>query len=208
MMDAPSRADPQQVILASRNAHKITEVRRILDKAGFKWKVVGLDSLEDPPADVPETGETFAANAIIKAVAVSSATGMIAIADDSGICVDALNGMPGVRSARWAGQHGDDQANLDLVLAQITDVPDERRGAQFRCALAWVEPGQEPLVVEGVVEGTLIREPRGPNGFGYDPIFVPDGLDETTAQMSAERKDALSHRARALAALIVALSPR
>jgi XTP/dITP diphosphohydrolase len=138
------------------------------------------------------------------------------VADDSGLCVDALNGMPGVRSARWAGGHGDDRANLDLVLAQVADVPDSYLGAQFVCAAALVVPGSGPLgsgewVVTGQVEGRLVRVPRGSGGFGYDPIFLPDGFDQTTAEMTAEAKDAISHRGRAFRALtpfIVLLTSR
>jgi XTP/dITP diphosphohydrolase len=138
------------------------------------------------------------------------------VADDSGLCVDALNGMPGVRSARWAGGHGDDRANLDLVLAQVADVPDSHLGAQFVCAAALVVPGSGPLgsgewVVTGQVEGRLVRVPRGSGGFGYDPIFLPDGFDQTTAEMTAEAKDAISHRGRAFRALtpfIVLLTSR
>jgi XTP/dITP diphosphohydrolase len=159
---------------------------------------------------VAETGATFADNALLKAEAVAKATGLLALADDSGLAVAALNGMPGVLSARWAGRHGDDLANLQLVLDQTADVPDERRGAAFVCAAAAVSPAGERLVVEGRIEGVLTRSPRGSNGFGYDPIFVPVGEDRTTAEMSAEEKDAISHRGKAfrmLAPRLAELAP-
>ena len=151
---------------------------------------------------MPETGATFEENALLKARAIADYTGLPAVADDSGLCVDALNGMPGVLSARWAGGHGDDQANLELVLAQVADVPDARLGARFVCAAALVgPPGAREWVVTGQVEGRLIRAPRGSGGFGYDPIFLPDGFGQTTAEMTAEAKDAISHRGRAFRAL-------
>jgi XTP/dITP diphosphohydrolase len=152
---------------------------------------------------VPETGATFEENALLKARAIAAFTGLPAVSDDSGLCVDALGGMPGVLSARWAGGHGDDRANLDLVLAQVADVPDTRLGARFTCAAALVVPGSGPRewVVTGQVEGRLVREPRGTGGFGYDPIFLPDGFERTTAEMTAEAKDAISHRGRAFRAL-------
>jgi XTP/dITP diphosphohydrolase len=133
---------------------------------------------------------------------VAEATGLPAIADDSGICVDALNGMPGIFSARWAGKHGEDEANLDLLLAQVADVPDEHRGAQFVCAAALAEPGGRRVVQEGRIEGTLLRERHGAGGFGYDPVFLPQGSTLSTAQLSAEEKNRISHRRRAFAALV------
>jgi XTP/dITP diphosphohydrolase len=183
-----------RAVLATRNAHKVEEVRRIL--APYDVQLVSLSEFPDVP-DVAETGATFADNALLKAEAVAKATGLLALADDSGLAVAALNGMPGVLSARWAGRHGDDVANLQLVLDQTADVPDERRGAAFVCAAAGVSPSGERLVVEGRVEGVLSRSPRGSNGFGYDPIFVPVGEQRTTAEMSAEEKDAISHRGKA-----------
>jgi XTP/dITP diphosphohydrolase len=150
---------------------------------------------------VAETGATFDENALLKARAIAEFTGLPAVADDSGLCVDALNGMPGVLSARWSGRHGDDEANLRLVLGQLSDVPDERRGAQFVCSAALVLPLGKEHVSEGTVYGRLIREPRGTNGFGYDPIFVPDRSEMTTAEMDPAAKDAISHRGRALRAL-------
>jgi XTP/dITP diphosphohydrolase len=188
-----------RVVLATRNAHKIAELGQILGALGVAVELVGLDAYPDAP-EVAETGETFAANALLKAEAVAAATGLPAIADDSGLCVDALNGMPGIYSARWSGGGGD-AANLDLVLAQIADVPDERRGAAFRCAAALAVPGRTAEVAEGEVRGRLLRERRGTNGFGYDPIFVPDGESRTTAEMGADEKNALSHRGRAFRVL-------
>lgn len=195
----------QQVVIASRNAHKIDEMRRILAEAGLDVELVGTDAFPDMP-DVDETGTTFAANALLKARAVAAYTGLPAVADDSGLCVDALNGMPGILSARWSGRHGDDRANLDLVLAQVSHVPDSRRGASFHCAAAVALPGGDERVVEGVLEGSLIGYPRGTNGFGYDPIFVPLGDTRTTAEMTAAEKDAISHRGRALAVLAPVLA--
>jgi XTP/dITP diphosphohydrolase len=218
------------VVLATRNAAKLRELARILgaeDSGGAQIRLAGLDEFPGAP-DVPETGATFEENALLKARAIASYTGLPAVADDSGLCVDALGGMPGVLSARWAGGHGDDRANLELVLAQVADVPGTRLGAQFVCAAALVVPallapsppgGDPPVtprtgglpappyppgrewVVTGRVEGRLIRSPRGSGGFGYDPIFLPDGFDQTTAEMTAEAKDAISHRGRAFRAL-------
>jgi XTP/dITP diphosphohydrolase len=189
------------VVLATRNAAKLRELARILsaEDHGEQIRLAGLDEFPGAP-DVPETGATFEENALLKARAIADYTGLPAVADDSGLCVDALNGMPGVLSARWAGGHGDDKANLELVLAQVADVPDTRLGAQFVCAAALVAGGAE-WVVTGRVEGRLIRAPRGSGGFGYDPIFLPDGFGQTTAEMTAEAKDAISHRGRAFRAL-------
>jgi XTP/dITP diphosphohydrolase len=197
-----------RAVLATRNAHKVEEVRRIL--APYDVQLVSLGEFPEV-GEVAETGATFADNALLKAEAVARATGLLALADDSGLAVAALNGMPGVFSARWTGKHGDDVANLRLVLDQIADVPDERRGAAFVCAAAAVTPAGERLVVEGRVEGVLIRAPRGSNGFGYDPIFVPVGEERTTAEMSSEEKDAISHRGKAfrlLAPRLVQLGSR
>jgi XTP/dITP diphosphohydrolase len=196
------------VVLASRNRHKVVEVGRILAERAPGLTVVGLDDVAPQLPDIPETGTTFAENALIKARAVAAATGRPAVSDDSGICVDALNGMPGIRSARWAGGHGDDAANLALLLAQLDDLPDDRRGAQFVCVAAYVEPGGGELVAEGVLAGSLARAPRGTNGFGYDPVFVPTGEDRTTAEMSPDEKDAISHRGRAFRLLADQLGSR
>ena len=197
-----------RVVLASRNAHKVVEVRRILADAGLDVNLVGLDELDQVVPEVAETGATFAENALLKAQAVSDATGLPTIADDSGLCVDALNGMPGVLSARWAGQHGDDETNLRLVLSQLADVPTGRRGAQFVCAVAFVLRNDEPPMLHGTVDGRLIDEPRGSGGFGYDPIFVPTGHSKTTAELTSAEKDQLSHRGHALRSLATALTDR
>jgi XTP/dITP diphosphohydrolase len=188
----------RRVVLATRNPGKITELRRIL--AAYDVELVGLDMFPDI-GDVAETGATFAENALIKAREVCRATGLVAVADDSGLTVDALGGMPGVLSARWAGRHGDDAANLALVLAQLADVPDRRRGAAFVCAAAAVSPDGGEVVVEERLDGTLLRQPRGSNGFGYDPIFLPGGETLTTAEMTPERKDEISHRGKAFRTL-------
>jgi XTP/dITP diphosphohydrolase len=195
-----------RVLLASRNAKKLAELRRILAPALPAVEVVGLD---DVPAydEVPETGATFADNALIKAREGFAHTGLPTVADDSGLTVDALNGMPGVLSARWSGRHGDDEANLRLVLGQLGDTPDERLGAAFVCAVAFVDAGGE-VVVDGRMPGRLIREPRGSTGFGYDPIFVPSGYDLTSAELAADEKDAISHRGHALRALVPHLTNR
>ena len=205
-------ADGTVVVLATRNAAKLRELARILgaeDHGDAQLRLAGLEEFPGAP-EVPETGATFEANALLKAHAIADFTGLPAVADDSGLCVDALNGMPGVLSARWAGGHGDDRANLELVLAQVADVPDTRLGAQFVCAAALVAPDSREWVVTGQVAGRLIRVPRGSGGFGYDPIFLPDGFDQTTAEMTAEAKDAISHRGRAFRALtpfIASLTP-
>ena len=187
-------------ILASRNANKLAELRRILEASSVDVSVTDLSEYPDMP-EVAETGATFAENALLKARAVVARTGRPTVADDSGLCVDALNGMPGVLSARWAGRHGDDEANLRLVLAQLADVPEARRGAHFTCAAALVLPSGREHVTEGTVSGRIIDAPRGTNGFGYDPIFVPGSSELTTAEMSPEAKDAICHRGRALRAL-------
>jgi len=205
----------ETVVLATRNAAKLRELARILgaedhasQDGGAQIRLAGLDEFPGAP-DVPETRATFEENALLKARAIADYTGLPAVADDSGLCVDALNGIPGVLSARWAGGHGDDQANLELVLAQVADVPDTRLGARFACAAALVAPGPgaREWVVTGQVEGRLIRAPRGSGGFGYDPLFQPEGLDRSAAELSAEEKNAISHRGRAfrrLAGLIAA----
>lgn len=192
------------LLVASRNPKKLAELRRVLDRAGVSG--LRLLSLNDvaPFDEAPETGATFEENALTKARDAQRATGLAAVADDSGVAVDALNGMPGVLSARWAGVHGDDEANLRLVLAQLGDVPDERRGAAFVSACALVSAAGE-TVVRGEWAGDLAREPRGDGGFGYDPIFVPRGSVRTAAELSPAEKDADSHRGRALALLLPAL---
>jgi len=196
----PGADQPPRLVLATANQHKLAELTRILASSQVAVLAIGLGDFPDAP-DVPETGATFAENALLKAHAVAEFTGLPAVADDSGICVDALNGMPGVLSARWSGAHGSDQANLDLLLAQLADVPDGRRAAHFSCAAALVLPTGAEHVSQGAVHGRLIREARGANGFGYDPIFVPDGAQLTTAEMTPEAKDKISHRGKALRGL-------
>lgn len=195
----------QRLVLATRNAGKREELHRLLVAAGLDIDLVGLEQFPEVP-DVPETESSFAGNALLKARAIASATGLPAVADDSGLCVDALNGMPGILSARWSGRHGDDAANLDLLLGQIADVPDRRRTGAFVCAAAVVLPDGTERVVEGSIDGTLIRERRGTGGFGYDPIFVPLGGIRTTAELTAEEKDAISHRGQAMRALVPVLA--
>jgi XTP/dITP diphosphohydrolase len=195
-----------RVLLATRNTKKLGELRRILDAEGISGvEVLGLADVEQFD-EAPETGATFEENALAKARDAATATGLPSVADDSGITVDALNGMPGVLSARWAGRHGDDQANLELVLAQTIDTPDERRGAAFVCAAALVVPRGIETVVRGEWRGSLSRKPRGTNGFGYDPVFVPDGLQLTSAELEPAEKDARSHRGQAFAALVPVIS--
>ncbi|MET8849364.1 RdgB/HAM1 family non-canonical purine NTP pyrophosphatase [Amycolatopsis sp. NPDC004625] len=194
-----------KLLLATRNAKKLGELRRIVAAEGLSGiEVIGLADVPSFP-EAPETAPDFEGNAVAKARDAVAATGLAAIADDSGLAVDALNGMPGVLSARWSGRHGDDEANLELVLGQLGDVPDERRGAQFVCAAALVLPSGEETVVRGEWRGTLIRERRGGNGFGYDPIFQPDGESRTSAELEPAEKDAASHRGLALRALLPAL---
>jgi XTP/dITP diphosphohydrolase len=188
-----------RVLLASRNPNKLEELRRILAPALPDIEVVGLDDVEHYD-EAPESGATFAENALIKAVEGHRHTGLPTVADDSGLTVEALNGMPGVLSARWAGSHGDDEANLQLVLDQVGHVPDERLGAAFVCVVAYVDDDGE-ILTEGHMPGRLVRAPRGTNGFGYDPIFQPAGYELTSAELSIDEKDAISHRGQALRAL-------
>lgn len=206
----------RQVVLASHNRGKLPELRRILEPHVPDVEVLGLDDVgvTDEPA---ETEPTFEGNALIKARAARDATRLPCLADDSGICVDALNGMPGVLSARWSGTAKDPEANNALLLAQLADVPDDRRGAQFRCVVALCLPDGREFVEEGVMPGRVLHAPQGDGGFGYDPLFVADetighsSADEdygvepadrlSTAELSAEAKDAISHRGKALRAI-------
>lgn len=191
-----------KVLLATRNAKKLTELRRITDAAVVgAFEIVGMSDVTTYP-EVPESGLTFAENALIKAREGAAHTGLPAVADDSGLCVEVLGGMPGIFSARWSGRHGDDRANLDLVLAQISDIADEHRAAAFVCAAALATPDGRTWTVEGRMDGRLIRAPRGTGGFGYDPIFVADGHEVTNAELTAEDKDAISHRGKAFRALV------
>jgi len=187
-----------ELLLATANRKKLVELQRILDVAlgASRVTLVGLADFEGYP-DVPETGLTFGENALIKAREGVSRTGLPTVADDSGLAVDALNGMPGVFSARWAGGHGDDRANLELVLAQVADVPDEYRGGAFVCAAALVLPNGREHLVEGRQTGRILRSRRGDGGFGYDPIFLGEGQDRTNAELSPAEKDAISHRGKA-----------
>ncbi|GGR35278.1 RdgB/HAM1 family non-canonical purine NTP pyrophosphatase [Streptomyces cinereoruber] len=190
-----------RLILATRNAGKITELHAILADAGLDLELVGADAYPEVP-DVKETGVTFAENALLKAHALARATGLPAVADDSGLCVDVLNGAPGIFSARWSGTHGDDRANLDLLLAQLSDIADEHRGAHFACAAALALPDGTERVVEGTMPGTLRHAPVGTNGFGYDPILQPEGHDVTCAELTPAQKNAISHRGKAFRALV------
>ena len=190
-----------RLLLATRNAGKLAELQRLLESAVPGVDVVGLRDVDEYP-EAPETGASFAENALLKAREAVKYTGLPAVADDSGLAVDAMNGMPGVLSARWSGNHGDDDANTALLLDQIGDVPDERRGGAFVCAAALVTPDGTERVLERQWRGTVIREKRGTNGFGYDPVFVPEGLDVTSAELAPEEKDARSHRGQAFAALV------
>ncbi|MFF4159649.1 RdgB/HAM1 family non-canonical purine NTP pyrophosphatase [Streptomyces sp. NPDC001678] len=191
----------KRLILATRNANKVTELRAILAAAGLDVELVGADAYPEIP-DVKETGVTFAENALLKAHVLAQATGHPAVADDSGLCVDVLNGAPGIFSARWAGAHGDDKANLDLLLAQLSDIAEEHRGAHFACAAALALPDGTERVVEGRLEGTLRHEPAGSGGFGYDPILQPLGETRTCAELTADEKNAISHRGKAFRGLV------
>jgi XTP/dITP diphosphohydrolase len=190
-----------KLLLATRNNGKIVEFRRILDAlAPGEIELVGLDQFPELH-DVDETGSTFEENALLKAREMSEATGLPAIADDSGLCIDALNGDPGIFSARWAGGHGDDKANIEKVLAQLRDVPDENRTAYFICVAALYLPDGRTHCEEGRFYGRILHSPVGENGFGYDPIFQPEGLSISSAQLSSEEKDAMSHRGKSLRAI-------
>ena len=194
-------SNPSKLLLATRNKGKIEEFRRILeDIAAGQIELVGLDQFPSLH-DVDETGSTFEENALLKAREMCAASGIPAIADDSGLCVDYLNGDPGIFSARWAGSHGDDKANTAKVLASLADVQDEKRSAHFTCVAALALPDGRTHVEEGKFEGWILREPIGDQGFGYDPIFRPDGYSISSAQLSAEEKDEISHRGKSLRAI-------
>jgi len=185
-------------VLATRNSHKADELKRILEELELECELFTVSDFPGAP-EVEETEDTFEGNALLKARALVKFTGLAAIADDSGLCVEALDGNPGVLSARWSGATENvDQANLDLVLAQIKGVPPERRGAKFVCAAVAVFPEGKELVSVGEMYGNLLESQVGENGFGYDPIFVPTGFSKTTAEMSASEKDSISHRGLAL----------
>ncbi len=193
------------LVLATRNKGKIAEVQRLisLHAPQITLRSVSEFNLDD----VEETGTTFEENALLKAETIARQTGLTALADDSGIAIDALDGAPGVYSARWSGVHGDDAANVAKVLLELSDVPDEDRGAQFVCVIALAHPDGRSIVVRGEVEGVVRRDPIGNHGFGYDPIFQPDGYAITTAQMDPETKDAISHRGKALREIASKIGP-
>lgn len=192
----------KQIVLATRNGHKVRELQTILQDLieELDLEIIGLGEFPDV-AEVVETGVTFAENATLKAVAAAKATGLPALADDSGLAVDVLGGAPGVFSGRWAGTHGQDRANLELLLGQLYDVPDQHRAAAFVCAAVLALPDGTVVVREGRMPGSLSREPRGDNGFGYDPILVVEGDSRTSAELTFEEKNAISHRGKAFRAL-------
>ena len=193
----------RQLVLATRNAHKVSELRHILadvcDELGLD--IIGADAFPDAPA-VVEDGVTFEENARLKAVALAKTTGLPALADDSGLAVDVLGGAPGIFSARWAGSHGNDRANLELLLDQLADVKDEHRGAAFVCAAVLALPDGRVRATEGRMPGTLAREPKGSNGFGYDPILIVEGDTRRSAELTPGEKNAISHRGKAFRAMV------
>lgn len=193
------------LVLATRNKGKIAEMRRLLDEFAADIDLRSSDEFE--LSDVDETGDSFEANALLKAETIARATGYSALADDSGLCVDYLNGAPGIYSARWAGSHGDDQANIAKLLADLDLVPLEQRNGQFVCAIALAAPDGRHLIVRGELPGRILTSPRGLHGFGYDPVFQPEGDDRSFAEMSPEEKDAMSHRGRALRAIAPKIAP-
>jgi len=192
----------RRVVLATRNGHKVRELHTLLKDLleELEIEIVGMGEFPDV-AEVVETGVTFAENATLKAVAAAQATGLPALADDSGLAVDVLGGAPGVFSGRWAGTHGQDRANLELLLGQLYDVADENRAAAFVCAAVLALPDGTVVVREGRMPGRVAREPRGDNGFGYDPVLLLDGDTRTSAELTFEEKNAISHRAKAFGAL-------
>lgn len=189
------------VVVATHNRKKAAELRRVIDAEGVEARVVGLDELPGYP-EPAETATTFEGNALIKARAAAEETGELAVADDSGLAVDLLNGMPGVRSARWSGPDATDEQNLDLLIRQLADTDAEQRTASFVCAMAMVAPDGREWVVRGEMLGRLVLHPRGSNGFGYDPIFIANGRSQTNSELTPEQKDAISHRGRAVRALL------
>jgi XTP/dITP diphosphohydrolase len=197
----------RRIVLATRNGHKVRELQTILADLidQLELEIVGLGEFPDAP-EVVETGVTFAENATLKAVSACQATGLPALADDSGLAVDVLGGSPGVFSARWAGTQGQDRANLELLLGQLNDVPDQHRAAAFVCAAVLALPDGTVIVREGRMPGSLAREPRGDNGFGYDPILVVEGDSRTSAELTFQEKNAISHRGKAFRALATDLT--
>ncbi|HZG18100.1 MAG TPA: XTP/dITP diphosphatase [Candidatus Bathyarchaeia archaeon] len=192
-------SEHKKVVLATRNKGKVREMERLFAPLG--WEIISLDDFPDAP-EVVEDGETFTANALKKATTISAATGLPAIADDSGLEVDALEGRPGVCSARFAGEQASDEDNWKKLLTELKDTPKEKRTARFRCVLAFVEPGKEPITASGACEGVILREPAGTNGFGYDPVFFLPEQMCTMAQLAPERKNQISHRAKAMENLL------
>ena len=192
-------AFPTRIAIASRNAHKLREIGRICADWPVEWLTV--DNHEGPWPDVEETGSTYLDNALLKARAGATALGEPALADDSGIEVDALGGRPGPRSARFAGEDATDQRNLDELIRALRGVPGSGRTARYRCIAVLAFPDGREIHAEGTCEGTLVGKPRGTRGFGYDPIFVPEGWDRTMAELTDEDKDRISHRGRAFRAL-------
>jgi XTP/dITP diphosphohydrolase len=192
-------AFPRRIAIASRNVHKLRELGRICADWPVEWLTV--DNHEGPWPDVEETGETYLENALLKAEAGAAALGEPALADDSGIEVDALGGRPGPRSARFAGEHATDERNLEELIRALKGIPAAGRTARYRCVVVLALPGGDEVHAEGICEGTLVSKPKGASGFGYDPIFVPAGWDATMAELTDEEKDRISHRGRALRAL-------
>ncbi len=189
------------VVVATHNAKKAAELHRVLAAAGLAADVRGLDAFPAYP-EPAETERSFEGNALLKARAAATATGELAVADDSGLEVDLLNGMPGVRSARWSGPDATDEANLELLIRQLAGTEDAERTARFVCAMALVTPDGSEHLVRGVMAGRLVLQPRGGNGFGYDPIFIAEGNTVTNAELSPEAKDAISHRGQAVRAIV------
>lgn len=196
-----------KLVLATHNAKKLTELRRVVADQQLPFEVLGLDDVAGYP-EPDETERTFEGNALIKSRAAAAATGLPALADDSGIEVDLLNNMPGVRSARWAGKGAGDQANLDLLIAQLADTAEAERTGRFVCAVAYTHPDGTEHVLRATMEGHLVSSPSGGNGFGYDPIFVAQGQTRTNAELSPAEKDAISHRGRAVRAMLAWLTER
>ena len=195
-------SEKKRVVLATRNQGKVKEFNRLFAQIG--WECVSLAEFADPP-EVVEDGDTFEANAVKKAVTISTYLNMPAVGDDSGLEVDALGGRPGVYSARYAGEQATDEENWRKLLQELADVPNERRTARFRCTLALVEPGAEPIIATGACEGVIAHEPRGTNGFGYDPVFYLPGKFKMMAELSPEEKNEISHRAEAMRNLLAAV---
>jgi XTP/dITP diphosphohydrolase len=203
-------ADAPRLVLATRNPGKLRELRELLrgQVPGLDVDTQVVDAATAGAPDVVESGVTFEENALLKAEQVADSTGLLAVADDSGLAVDVLGGAPGIFSARWSGRHGDDAANLALLLAQLADIPYERRGAAFVCAAALAHPGGAggargvSRIERGELRGTLLAAPRGTGGFGYDPVLVPEGLDRSCAELAPEEKNAISHRGIAFRALL------